>query len=616
MDPDERDEEQRRDHKNISDPVKTEPNDSPKKPVKRPRRNRKQYPRSHSKCCVSICGATDLDKVSMFRFPLRDHEKYDLWIKAVKKVNGPDWKLKSRDVRICGFHFEGGKHSPTRTDVNYVPTIFENRKALKEALKKRKNNRILEENLEMEIEPQEEEYSSGSSEEEDPTDSSEVEDALRESSQMVRIRFPFKTTPKELPKIQNSNRILAENLVLEEDFEMDLESQEKRIEQKNHKKLFANKAVMSSEAAEIIRRSLLMSGLGNKPTGTLKKNVGRRKGSTKNSLLKAKPRNLPRIENSNRILSENSFVEEDLEMEIEPQDEEDFSGSIEDPRFSGEAATIVRHSLVIGNKKKNVGRPKGRTKESLIIVKDYPYVPTKSDIDKTVPKPVTADKCTNTDILGGHNQAFEFSCVFDTSLRLKHVNCQVQMSSPDYNEQLAMINVPEKVFRNTYSCLRKYLKGPSPRTNLLMFLMIVKENLTFESVSESFQVQKEQVKDGFFSVLETVTDLVPKPRIEVNSQVHVWTISNLYSGVAVLSSSGLITFVTFVSSHIRNKEEILENSGITQMIQEPIQIDLIEKIPKKMKNFKCARKTLKETLIKTFRHDVLSSIGFILNIIT
>ena len=85
--------------------------------TKRPNRN----------CALSSCNITNLSvpKRSFFSFSSvnKNHEKTDLWIKAVQEVNGPTWFPKVSSF-ICNDHFVNGQHRITRTDVNYVPTLF------------------------------------------------------------------------------------------------------------------------------------------------------------------------------------------------------------------------------------------------------------------------------------------------------------------------------------------------------------------------------------------------------------------------------------------------------------------------------------------------------------
>ena len=83
--------------------------------------------RPSRRCAVSRCEITNksVPKRSLFSFPSvnTNYEKTDLWIKAVQEVNGPTWFPKNSSF-ICSDHFVNGQHSPTRTDVNYVPSLF------------------------------------------------------------------------------------------------------------------------------------------------------------------------------------------------------------------------------------------------------------------------------------------------------------------------------------------------------------------------------------------------------------------------------------------------------------------------------------------------------------
>ena len=77
-------------------------------------------------CCVVDChNYESTGNVSFHRFPIRDPEQRELWIKAVNRIN-PDktpWKPTKYD-RICSVHFTDGKPNIAPTHPSYVPSIF------------------------------------------------------------------------------------------------------------------------------------------------------------------------------------------------------------------------------------------------------------------------------------------------------------------------------------------------------------------------------------------------------------------------------------------------------------------------------------------------------------
>jgi hypothetical protein len=101
-------------------------------------------------CCVVECNnnsARDQGRVKFFRFPARNLEQRDLWIKAVNRVRpgGTDWApgkshwctclkvemlqhalnlVSGKWTRICSEHFVGQKWHPTRGHPDYAPTLF------------------------------------------------------------------------------------------------------------------------------------------------------------------------------------------------------------------------------------------------------------------------------------------------------------------------------------------------------------------------------------------------------------------------------------------------------------------------------------------------------------
>ena len=89
---------------------------------------KKKRPSGSQRCSVPGCSSTcdSIPKVSFFSFPLKNLEKRLLWIAILNKKNkdGTDWQpSKTNSSRICSLHFVSGKHSPTRGDIDYTPTL-------------------------------------------------------------------------------------------------------------------------------------------------------------------------------------------------------------------------------------------------------------------------------------------------------------------------------------------------------------------------------------------------------------------------------------------------------------------------------------------------------------
>ena len=88
---------------------------------------RKRY--ATRKCSVLNCNSTNLStpKRTFFVIPAKgkNHEKRDMWIKALNKVNclHPSHR-KIEKGQVCSDHFVSGFASQTRSEVDYVPTIF------------------------------------------------------------------------------------------------------------------------------------------------------------------------------------------------------------------------------------------------------------------------------------------------------------------------------------------------------------------------------------------------------------------------------------------------------------------------------------------------------------
>ena len=65
------------------------------------------------------------DSLHFYKFPKKNLEQRDLWIRAVfrKNPNGSDWQP-GPSTLICSAHFVDNKKSVTRTHPSYLPTLF------------------------------------------------------------------------------------------------------------------------------------------------------------------------------------------------------------------------------------------------------------------------------------------------------------------------------------------------------------------------------------------------------------------------------------------------------------------------------------------------------------
>ena len=79
-------------------------------------------------CCVVNCHRnpkTDSGIVKFYRFPQKNYEQRELWIKAIKRVgaDGKRWEPSKFSI-VCSDHFVDGIKSPTRNHPSYSPSIF------------------------------------------------------------------------------------------------------------------------------------------------------------------------------------------------------------------------------------------------------------------------------------------------------------------------------------------------------------------------------------------------------------------------------------------------------------------------------------------------------------
>ena len=90
-------------------------------------------------CCAVSC-ANRYKKASglgFFRFP-SDLQRRKAWVKAVSRAK---WCPSTHD-RLCGDHFVGKKPSHDPNDIDYVPTIFADRKGQRSTAIKRGGERL------------------------------------------------------------------------------------------------------------------------------------------------------------------------------------------------------------------------------------------------------------------------------------------------------------------------------------------------------------------------------------------------------------------------------------------------------------------------------------------
>ena len=98
----------------------------PSRPYKTTRDKANQY--YGYACAVRGCLSTNksVPKIKFFSIP---NEKFwkikrDMWVSAIREVNGPEWKPKNFH-RICALHFISGSPSPTDLigSEDYVPHV-------------------------------------------------------------------------------------------------------------------------------------------------------------------------------------------------------------------------------------------------------------------------------------------------------------------------------------------------------------------------------------------------------------------------------------------------------------------------------------------------------------
>ena len=77
-------------------------------------------------CSVVDCHSHHKDpSVTLFNFPKRNPIQAKLWAKAIRRTNsdGTQW-TPNEASRICSKHFVSGRYSRTRSNPDYVPSIF------------------------------------------------------------------------------------------------------------------------------------------------------------------------------------------------------------------------------------------------------------------------------------------------------------------------------------------------------------------------------------------------------------------------------------------------------------------------------------------------------------
>ncbi len=72
-------------------------------------------------CCVTGCNSRQgREDIRFFRFPTRNPEQFELWVKAVKRENFHP----NSNTAICAKHFASGEPGNRRDSPDYFPTIF------------------------------------------------------------------------------------------------------------------------------------------------------------------------------------------------------------------------------------------------------------------------------------------------------------------------------------------------------------------------------------------------------------------------------------------------------------------------------------------------------------
>ena len=86
---------------------------------------RKVNKTANTACTLKGCSNETGNYVGFFRFPKKNPEQRELWLKAISKVvDLPEGWKPAPNARLCGQHFIQGKPHPSRTSPDYYPTIF------------------------------------------------------------------------------------------------------------------------------------------------------------------------------------------------------------------------------------------------------------------------------------------------------------------------------------------------------------------------------------------------------------------------------------------------------------------------------------------------------------
>ena len=190
------------------------------------------------------------------------------------------------------------------------------------------------------------------------------------------------------------------------------------------------------------------------------------------------------------------------------------------------------------------------------------------------------------------------------------------MTSPSLLPFIQLVNLKHDAFYSTVDIIGQKMTSSwmlPKSTKIVIFLMSVKENITFDIISAMLDISEDSAKEAFLEVLEAINDITLPNKWTENPLIYTWQINSKRPGFCLAVIDSMNGLVTFISKIIKDRKKLLERSGFLNYIPKNVRINCFEKCPETMNNFYASQNVIKSMSI--YQNDILKAVMFLSNIL-
>ena len=182
------------------------------------------------------------------------------------------------------------------------------------------------------------------------------------------------------------------------------------------------------------------------------------------------------------------------------------------------------------------------------------------------------------------------------------------MTSPSLLPFIQLVSLKHDTFYSIVDIIGQKMTSSRmlPKSiKIVIFLMSVKENITFDIISAMLDISEDSAKEAFLEVLEAINDITLPNKWTENPLIYTWQINSKRPGFCLAVIDSMNGLVTFISKIIKDRKKLLERSGFLNYIPKNVRINCFEKCPEPMNNFYASQYVIKSMSI--YQNDILKS---------